>query len=263
MIKFFRHIRKQLLTENKFSRYLLYAIGEIVLVMVGILLALQVNNWNEVRKLAKERITILQNLREDLTNDIENYQYSFLRLEDRQKVAENVILLFDTIPKTIDSAKTARDLLVLGFIEDHNPNFSTYNEVLSSGKLGLINSKKIKLALANYKSTVDNFHIIGSNWNEDIKDYERIVSGYFKGTIYQQFLPMDRTDVSQNQHLRFDLAAMSKNSDFISRIRHIAYFTRMEINLKKYSIIPVCESIIKEINTVLASEKLEILELEN
>ena len=38
---------------------------------------------------------------------------------------------------------------------------------------------------------------MGSNWNEDIKDYERIVSGYFKGTIYQQFLPMDRSDVSQ------------------------------------------------------------------
>ncbi|PKA99793.1 hypothetical protein B0O79_3514 [Flavobacteriaceae bacterium MAR_2009_75] len=47
MIKFFRHIRKRLLSENKFRKYLLYAIGEIVLVMIGILLALQVNNWNE------------------------------------------------------------------------------------------------------------------------------------------------------------------------------------------------------------------------
>jgi len=263
MIKFFRRIRQRLLTENKFSKYLLYAIGEIVLVVIGILIALQINTWNEERNLAKERITILQNLREDLTNDIENYQYSFMRLEDRLKVTEKVIVLFDNIPKTIDSATTARDLLVLGFIEDHNPTFSTYNEIQGSGKLALINSKKIKQALANYKSTVDNFHIIGSNWNEDIKDYERIVSGYFRGTIYQQFLPMDRTDVSQNQHLKFDLAEMSKNSDFISRIRHIAYFTRMEINLKKNGIIPICENIIKEINTVLAFEKSKILEFEN
>ncbi|SKB88672.1 DUF6090 family protein, partial [Maribacter arcticus] len=58
MIKFFRKIRQQLLTENKFSKYLLYAIGEIVLVMVGILLALQVNNWNELRKKEEAEIQL-------------------------------------------------------------------------------------------------------------------------------------------------------------------------------------------------------------
>ncbi len=69
-----------------------------------------------------------------------------------------------------------------------------------------------------------------NTWNEDLKDYERIVSGYFKGTIYQQFLPKNRADVSQNKYLRFDLNEMSNNSDLISRIRDIAYFTKMEIN---------------------------------
>ena len=50
MIKFFRKIRKNLLSENKFSKYLLYAIGEIALVMIGILLALSVSNWNSQRQ---------------------------------------------------------------------------------------------------------------------------------------------------------------------------------------------------------------------
>lgn len=50
MIKFFRKIRQKLLAENKFSKYMIYALGEIFLVMVGILLALQVNNWNETRR---------------------------------------------------------------------------------------------------------------------------------------------------------------------------------------------------------------------
>ncbi|RNC92089.1 MAG: hypothetical protein ED555_02985 [Allomuricauda sp.] len=50
MIKFFRRIRQKLLSENKFSKYLLYAIGEIILVVIGILIALQINNWNENRK---------------------------------------------------------------------------------------------------------------------------------------------------------------------------------------------------------------------
>ena len=47
MIKFFRNIRKALLAENKFTKYLMYAIGEIVLVVIGILIALSINNWNE------------------------------------------------------------------------------------------------------------------------------------------------------------------------------------------------------------------------
>ena len=54
MIKFFRHIRQNLIMENKTSKYLKYAIGEIILVVIGILIALQVNNWNENRKLIKQ-----------------------------------------------------------------------------------------------------------------------------------------------------------------------------------------------------------------
>ncbi|MEH6779908.1 DUF6090 family protein, partial [Maribacter arcticus] len=61
MIKFFRRIRQQLLTENKFSKYLLYAIGEIILVVIGILIALSINNWNENRKQKLNDIKFLSN----------------------------------------------------------------------------------------------------------------------------------------------------------------------------------------------------------
>ena len=50
MIKFFRKIRKNMIKENKVSKYMLYAIGEIILVVIGILIALQINNWNNVQK---------------------------------------------------------------------------------------------------------------------------------------------------------------------------------------------------------------------
>ena len=55
MLKIFRKIRQNMLKNNKVTAYLLYAIGEIVLVMIGILLALQVNNWNEKRKQKTEK----------------------------------------------------------------------------------------------------------------------------------------------------------------------------------------------------------------
>ncbi len=69
MTRFFRNLRKALLSENKFTKYLFYALGEIALVMIGILLALQVNNWNEMRKSSRELQAILQDVSNDLKRD--------------------------------------------------------------------------------------------------------------------------------------------------------------------------------------------------
>ena len=78
MIRFLRNIRRTLITENKMGKYFKYAIGEILLVMIGILLALQVNNWNETKQKRKVELKLLQELmddlfetKEDLLTDIE------------------------------------------------------------------------------------------------------------------------------------------------------------------------------------------------
>jgi len=75
MIKFFRHIRQTLIMENKTFNYLKYAIGEIVLVVIGILIALQINNWNENRKDRFIEKKILQSLNNDLQKDIYSMKY--------------------------------------------------------------------------------------------------------------------------------------------------------------------------------------------
>lgn len=69
MIKIFQHIRKAMIKENKVSKYLLYAIGEIVLVVIGILIALQINNWNEQRKVDTEVLKVLNEVRSNLISD--------------------------------------------------------------------------------------------------------------------------------------------------------------------------------------------------
>lgn len=69
MIKFFRKTRQRLLTENKFGKYSLYAIGEIMLVVIGILIALQINNWNDRQKDNCRETEILLQLKEGLTVD--------------------------------------------------------------------------------------------------------------------------------------------------------------------------------------------------
>jgi hypothetical protein len=62
MIRFFRKTRQNLIMDNKNSKYFKYALGEIVLVVTGILIALQINNWNENRKSLSQEITVLENI---------------------------------------------------------------------------------------------------------------------------------------------------------------------------------------------------------
>jgi hypothetical protein len=90
MIKFFRKIRQRLLSESKFSKYLLYALGEIVLVVIGIMIALQINTWNETRKLHKEELKILTNIKIDLKQTLKEleaaHEFHKLTIEEFNKI---------------------------------------------------------------------------------------------------------------------------------------------------------------------------------
>ena len=97
MIKFFRKIRQKLLTENKFSKYLLYAIGEIILVVIGILIALQVNNFNENQKLE----SIKQNYFKQIIIDLVQQNKYLL---DQKAFLESNISLYDSY---VDDFKNA------------------------------------------------------------------------------------------------------------------------------------------------------------
>jgi len=76
MIKFFRHIRQNLLSDGKTGKYLKYAIGEIILVVIGILIALGINNWNETKKETIATHNILLEIKEDLLQDKAQLEYS-------------------------------------------------------------------------------------------------------------------------------------------------------------------------------------------
>ncbi len=91
MLKFFRQIRQRLLTENKFSKYLVYASGEILLVMIGILLALQVNNWNERRNQHQLEQGVLQEMVKNLEQDLEDLEYN-IKLQNRFIHSNQIVL---------------------------------------------------------------------------------------------------------------------------------------------------------------------------
>lgn len=91
MIKFFKKIRQRLLTENKFSKYLLYAIGEIILVVIGILIALQINNWNEKRLQKQALKNIYTIIVEDLKNDISDIDLILKTKKEREPFLTKVL----------------------------------------------------------------------------------------------------------------------------------------------------------------------------
>ncbi len=104
MIKFFRHIRKDLMEKNKTGKYFKYAIGEIVLVVIGILIALQINNWNETRKDQHELTNILQNIVTDMSLDT-------LNLKDNLEYAKEENKRIKTFLNNKDYSEFTRDSL--------------------------------------------------------------------------------------------------------------------------------------------------------
>ena len=87
MLRFFRQIRQRLLTDNKFSKYLLYVVGEILLVVIGILIALQVDNWNQNWQDRALEQVYLERLQADLSGDMSG----FLKLQNIFKRKEEFL----------------------------------------------------------------------------------------------------------------------------------------------------------------------------
>ena len=151
MIKFFRKIRQQLLSEGKTGKYLKYAIGEIVLVVIGILIALSINNWKNYQDDRAEEQILLQNLQQEFTKNLNELQsdhtinigtleasHYFLETETKKK------------SKQIDS--------LIGRLSTYatfDPSIGYINQAISSGKLDLIQSDSLKIYLSQWSGELN------------------------------------------------------------------------------------------------------------
>ncbi len=146
MIKIFRKIRQNQIMENKTGKYFKYAIGEIILVVIGILIALQINNWNGKRSLRTQEVNILKSLKADLTQastaskkyiNVESTlanQYVFVLSGNE---ARNSILL----KPNADSLYTA----LLWNVDKSFPIINTYTDLKNSGRTNLISNEEIRI----------------------------------------------------------------------------------------------------------------------
>ena len=154
MIKFFRKIRQNLLSENKFSKYLIYAIGEIVLVVIGILIALQINTWNEEKKSSNIELELLKNLNRDLDIDIVNFE-SKIRVDSLIMVSnKNLMIAFKNKDKEriINSRSAASSIATslssINRADIFYPQKSAYESLKSQG-IQLITNDSLRQNIIN------------------------------------------------------------------------------------------------------------------
>lgn len=143
MLKFFSRIRRKLLDEGNLKRYLIYAIGEILLVMGGILLALQVNNWNENNKNREAEYKALLDLKYEFENNIE-------RLEFICKSKENTEIKLRTIIESIANNSLNRIIKpdILGMPWDATNSVLT--SLINSGDIEHIENDSLKYLLTDW-----------------------------------------------------------------------------------------------------------------
>lgn len=152
MIRFFRQIRRQLLSENKFTRYLVYAIGEIVLVVIGILIALQINNWNNGRILERSEIKSYQNIKQQLfedkteLNEVKAFNNKHFKIYE---FANNIIVRKDY--ELQDSL--AMCAMRLAWYSDFHSSGNIYETLVNSGDIKLIKNSEISSKLQKLEMT--------------------------------------------------------------------------------------------------------------
>ncbi|WP_375325365.1 DUF6090 family protein [Flagellimonas sp. GZD32] len=251
MIKFFRKIRQKLLSENKFSKYLLYAIGEIILVVIGILIALQVNNWNENNKKREFEITILKEIRNNLIFDLEDFESNITHLENKTTSSASLLKAFEDDLDYNDSL--GYFFFYLKTYPHFNYKSNGYKLLLSKGldiiKNDTIRNRITDLYEARYKYL--------KTWES-----ERIV---YNNALESKVSPYYGTQVLMLEHIPADLIIKGSVETLLKFqfFRNIRNYEILKKDFELHGIIKHIETMSKMLSAIHTSVKNDNLEVIN
>ena len=210
MIKFFRKIRQNLLMENNTGKYLKYAFGEIVLVMVGILLALQINNWNEKRKIKHKETVIQKELLTSINSDLKAYEsFSDPRIERKKRGLDSLFTyVFDQ--------KEIKDSLFIDFYTNMSQDiFLRFDngpfEALKSSGLDIISNDSLRTAINNAYTVKLPLYTHSSNILYD-ESKPKISKLEYK---FLNLIPIIHNDGSKNLQFNLKEIDILNNQDFL------------------------------------------------
>ena len=178
MLRFFRQIRQRLITDNKFSKYLLYALGEIALVVIGILIALQIDNWNESQKIEGRERNLLRELKTNLETNVKNLEFDI-------SVQVNGASSIQYLLEHLDHGRSYTDTLDYLFQKaDFAPDVvlsSSAFETLKSAGLEIIHNDSLR------KGVIELFEVKYPYLMQETKRLEDLVWPTASVALYQKY----------------------------------------------------------------------------
>lgn len=212
---------------GKTGKYFKYAIGEIILVVIGILIALQINNWNEDRKQRKEEIEVLKEVKSALVYDLKN---AFPSLKNRSISRRNLAIdLLETI-KTGEQLNDSINFIFLAGGETFRPSYTAYKALESKG-IDLIENDSIKYGIIQIYDS-DYVHLklrLEKNNFANLRDYNRpFLYNNFKLNENEMYTPLKPKALLDSEEFKIILFKI-KGSDGAT----INQLTGLETKIKK------------------------------
>ncbi|HAH51572.1 MAG TPA: hypothetical protein DCL80_10045 [Balneola sp.] len=196
MLRFFRQIRQKLIKNGNIRKYFWYALGEILLVMIGILLALQINNWNEERKKRNTEIKYLQRLLVEVERDSLNLQSSIELVEYKVDQAERLLEVLTNNQPVSDSANFVRDVFLIGRGGSYRPYLPSYEEMISTGELAIIQNDTITDYISRYINRIQGWEsFVYQDGERRRSEYMQYIHHYFSAMIMDYIWGVRRGEV--------------------------------------------------------------------
>ena len=159
MLGFLRRLRRSLIEEGHLKKYVVYAIGEILLVMIGILLALQINNWNESRKTRATEQVYLLALKGEFKKNLEEFDRALAANSTKIEASLQLEKFTGSIARdTSETALAQFFTATFGIRVDFNPSMSVLEDLVNSGKLGIISSNELRQKLSGWNASIERIH---------------------------------------------------------------------------------------------------------
>lgn len=253
MIKFFRKIRYDLMEKNKTGKYLKYAIGEIVLVVIGILIALQINNWNEKQQALNEIESNFQNLIEDLESN--KLQLSNL-IERRLEISDGAGFLIDNYENQIQINENDFITLLFPVLSERNfeINKNGIDKVIASSAYELDQMESIRDLIKSYLQISKNLNAFEIKENAAVENMEMITAGngYFR-TVWKTFRKNRFNTTTDYNNPDFDFLKIMENDELLYILFRYELVTQ---NAKKHygNLTNKGDDVIKAIEDYLSSK---------
>lgn len=212
-MRLFRKIRRKLLLSGKIRNYVIYALGEILLIVIGVLIAWKINNLNELRKNRIVELKIYQSLNEELNSNLVLLNASIVSYTENTKIIENTIdNIIDKLPSKL-TEKEKRSIIYVNF-KPTKLHYGAVNSINTTNKFEFIESDMLKDLIAAYPNELDNFQ------SQETK-IENIIVNRLQPAIEKYVSLIDM--LTQREFKVSSVDSFSTNSNYAQLLKSRAY----------------------------------------